>query len=136
MFYLQHAPHLAPEQVAQLGSAIMSTDQKLSAISVAEELRSLALMRHIRELDRNTALGVAHDRGVEEGIAKGIAKGMTEGTRASLRRVLARRFPGYEGWDALVSSLPAESCEAVLDEVAVAPSLQDALDALRQAARP
>jgi hypothetical protein len=136
MFYLQHAPHLAPEQVAQLGSAIMSTDQKLSAISVAEELRSLALMRHIREIDRNTALGVAHDRGVEEGIAKGIAKGMTEGTRASLRRVLARRFPGYEGWDALVSSLPAESCEAALDEVAVSPSLQDALDALRQAARP
>jgi hypothetical protein len=118
----------------------MSTDQKLSAISVAEELRSLALMRHIRELDRNTALGVAHDRGVEEGIAKGLAQGvsqgMAEGTRASLRRVLARRFPGYEGWDALVSALPAELCEAVLDEVAVAPSLQDALDALRQAARP
>jgi predicted transposase/invertase (TIGR01784 family) len=128
MFYLQHAPHLAPEQVAQLGSAIMSTDQKLSAISVAEELRSLALMRHIRELDRNTALNIAREAGLTEGHA--------QGTRASLRRVLARRFPGYEGWDALVSSLPAESCEAALDEVAVAPSLQDAIDALRQAARP
>lgn len=76
---------------------IEEADEKYNVLTGDAELRRLAEIRHLSELEGYSMRSVAKEEGYKEGIEKGIEKGKIEGIKESNRKIVqklkARKVP-------------------------------------------